>query len=349
MLKPKLYLVIAVLGILAVVGGACAQPALTPTPSPPPTPAPVPSPTPAPARSGTIQVYVTDAPPHEEVTSIMVTVAGVKVHKAAAEQEQEQAGSDNQTSDNQTRQGEGEWITIDISDNATSFDLLQIKGIEQFLGASEVAAGKYTQVRLVVDTIQVALGGGELQDATVPSNELKIVRPFDVVAGEATALILDFEADKMVNVTGSGKIIVKPVIKLTVRQEKPKGQQKSQKDEPKQEVTLEDTLWVLQSYGESDNLTAVLADTEITAMFDSAEEKVTGTAGCNNYFGSYEVEDSQLSIPGPIGATEMWCGEQIGEQETQYLTALQAAENYTIENGKLTITCDSQVLIFQRD
>ncbi len=190
MLKPKLYLVIAILGILAVAGGACAQPAPTPTPS------------------GTLQVYVTDAPPRDEVTSIMVTVTEVQVHKAVAEQEQEQE---------QTQQGEDEWITIDINDNATPFDLLQIKGIEQFLGASEVAAGKYTQVRLVVDTIQVALGGGELQDATVPSKELKIVRLFDVIAGEATTLILDFEADKMVTVTGSGKIIVKPVVKLTVR------------------------------------------------------------------------------------------------------------------------------------
>ena len=278
----------------------------------------------------------------------MVTIAEVQVHKAVAEQEQEQAGSDNQTQEQeqqQTQQGEGEWTMIDISDNATAFDLLQIKGLEQFLGASEVAAGKYTQVRLVVDTVQVALGGGELQDATVPSNELKIVRPFDVVAGEATVLILDFEADKMVTVTGSGKIIVKPVIKLTVRQEKPTGQ----KDDPKQEVALEDTLWVLQSYGEPDNLKAVLADTDITATFDSAEEKVTGSAGCNNYFGSYEVEGSQLSIPGPIGATMMACPEPIMNQEQEYLSILQVAESYEIDCDELRINCGSQVLIFQLD
>jgi len=334
MLKPKLHLIIAILGILAVAGGACAQPSPTPTPAPTPTP------------SGTLQVYVTDAPPHDEVTGIMVTVAEVQVHKAVAEQEQEQAGSDNQTQEQeqqQTQQGESEWITIDISDNLTAFDLLQIKGIEQFLGASEVAAGKYTQVRLVVDTIQVALGGGELQDATVPSNELKIVRPFDVVAGETTALILDFEADKMVTVTGSGKIIVKPVIKLTVRQEKPKGQ----KDEPEQEVALEDTLWALQSYGEPDNLKAVLADTEITATFDSAEKRVNGSAGCNSYFGDYQLSDNTLTFL-VIGHTEMYCMEPEGamEQETQYLKTLNSAESYQVKDGTLQVNSGDEILIY---
>ena len=39
---------------------------------------------------GTLQIMVTDAPPEEEVTSIMVTVESVEVHKAAAQQEQQQ-------------------------------------------------------------------------------------------------------------------------------------------------------------------------------------------------------------------------------------------------------------------
>ena len=321
MIKTRLLIGIVVMTLLTALVGACAQP--------PPTQ----------AATGILKVYVTDAPPSDEVTGIMVTIAEVQVHKAVAEQEQQQAGSDNQT-----QQGEGEWITIDISDNATAFDLLQIKGIEQFLGASEVAVGKYTQVRLVVDTIQVALGGGELQDATVPSNELKIVRPFDVVAGEATVLTLDFEADKMVTVTGPGKIIVKPVIKLTVRQEKPTGQ----KDEPKQEVSLEDTKWILQSYGESGNPKDIITDTEITAEFVSSEGTVKGSAGCNSYFGGYELEGSQLSIPGPIGATEMYCAEPEGvmDQEQEYLATLQLAESYEIDSDELRISCGSQILIY---
>ena len=215
MFKSKLYLLIAILGMLALVVAACVQPALPETPE----------------GDGTIIIYVTDASPDKEVTSIMVRLLEVQVHKASAEQET--AGTNNQTQEQeqgqQSQDKEGEWITIDISGNAT-FDLLQIKGSEQFLGTSEVEAAKYTQVRLVTDTIQVKVGSGNLTDATLPSRELKIVQPFNVIAGETTALVLDFEADKMVTLTRAGetvtlaradKITVKPVVKLIVRQEKP--------------------------------------------------------------------------------------------------------------------------------
>ena len=247
MLKFKVYVLITIVGIIALLAVACGPTAPTPTPAP--TPAPIPSlspsptpttsPAPSPALNGSLTVYVTDAPPRDEVTSIMVTVSEVQVHKAVAEQEQEQeqSATDNQTQEQeqeqqQTQLGEGEWISISLSDNATTFDLLEIKGIEQYLGASEIAAGKYTQVRLVIDNIQVRLGEGELQDATLPSGELKIVRPFDIIAGEATAMVLDFDADKMVTVTGADKIMVKPVIKLTVRQEKSKPAGREDEEEP---------------------------------------------------------------------------------------------------------------------
>jgi len=337
MFKSKLYLIIAILGILALLAGACAQT------------------TPTQADTGTLKVYVTDARSREEVTSIMVTVSEVQVHEALAEQEQEQQqlATGNQTQgqeqeQQQTQQGGGEWISVNITDDARTFDLLDIEGIEQYLGQVEVEAVKYTQVRLVVDEVQVEFNdSGNLEDARIPSKELKIVHPFNIVKGETTALVIDFDADRMVTVTGSGDIIVKPVVKLTNKQEKPQGQ----KDKTKQEVGLEDTKWVLQSYGETGNLTDVLADTEITAEFVSSEGTVKGSAGCNTYFGSYEVDSNQLSIPGPIGATEMYCAEPEGvmDQEQEYLATLQLAESYEINDDELTIHCGNQVLIFKGD
>jgi len=117
------------------------------------------------------------------------------------------------------------------------------------------------------------------------------------------------------------------------------------------EAMLEDTAWILESYGEPGNLQAVIADTEITAEFASAEETVKGSAGCNSYFGSYELKGSQLSIPGPIGATEMYCMEPEGvmDQEQEYLAVLQLAESYEIDGDELQINCGSQVLIFKSD
>ena len=117
------------------------------------------------------------------------------------------------------------------------------------------------------------------------------------------------------------------------------------------EAMLEDTAWVLESYGEPGNLKAVLADTEINAEFVSDEETVKGSAGCNSYFGSYELKGSQLSIPGPIGATEMYCMEPEGvmDQEQEYLAVLQLAESYEVDGDELQINCGSQVLIFKSD
>jgi heat shock protein HslJ len=117
------------------------------------------------------------------------------------------------------------------------------------------------------------------------------------------------------------------------------------------DAMLEDTRWVLESYGEPGNLKAVIADTEITAEFVSAEDTVKGSAGCNSYFGSYELKGSQLSIPGPIGATEMYCMEPEGvmDQEQEYLAVLQLAQSYEIDGDKLQINCGSQALIFKSD
>jgi heat shock protein HslJ len=112
--------------------------------------------------------------------------------------------------------------------------------------------------------------------------------------------------------------------------------------------SIEDTDWVLQSYGEFGNLKDILTDTEITAEFVSSEGTVEGSAGCNSYSGSYEVKNSQLSIPGPIAATEMYCMEPEGvmEQERQYLEILQATKSYFVEDGELQINCGGQVLVY---
>jgi len=113
-------------------------------------------------------------------------------------------------------------------------------------------------------------------------------------------------------------------------------------------VGLEDTTWVLVSYGEQENRHSVLEGTQITATFDSTENQLSGSAGCNSYFGAYEVNGSKLSIPGPIAATEMACLEPEGamDQEQEYLKTLQAAESFQISDGELRISCGDQVLIF---
>ena len=113
-------------------------------------------------------------------------------------------------------------------------------------------------------------------------------------------------------------------------------------------ITLENTNWVLESYGEQGNLQTVLEGTEITAIFDSAEGQLSGSTGCNSYFASYEANGNKLSISA-IAHTEMYCDapEGVMEQEREYLTLLLDAATFQVEDSQLMISSSGgQVLIF---
>ena len=125
-------------------------------------------------------------------------------------------------------------------------------------------------------------------------------------------------------------------------------------EEEKAEVTLEDKIWVLEKFGDPDNLIDVLDDTDITIEFVSAEGTAKGYAGCNSYFVSYEVEGNQLSILGPILVTAVYCTEPEGvmDQEQEFLKILRTAKTYEIEDEQLhvlggDIFSGDEVLIFE--
>ena len=117
---------------------------------------------------------------------------------------------------------------------------------------------------------------------------------------------------------------------------------------PQETLTIEDTVWVLESYGEPGNLKTILEDTEIIIEFKSAEGRFGGSAGCNSYGGGYEVDQDKLTIPGPIMSTMMACPEPVMDQEREYLSAIEAAESYEIKGNRLSMTSGQQVLLFKR-
>jgi heat shock protein HslJ len=104
-------------------------------------------------------------------------------------------------------------------------------------------------------------------------------------------------------------------------------------------------------YGKQTALSPALENTGVTVLFDSEEGKVTGSAGCNNYFAGYDLDGTNLSIS-PIASTEMYCGEPAGlmDQEYNYLTLLQRAKTFEIQKDRLSIyTDDEQVIIFDSE
>jgi heat shock protein HslJ len=78
----------------------------------------------------------------------------------------------------------------------------------------------------------------------------------------------------------------------------------------------------------------VLAGKPVTARFGD-DSRVSGSAGCNGYFGRATVTDGQLAV-GLLGATRMYCNpEGLMAQEGAYLSALEKATAYRIVGGQL--------------
>ncbi len=101
---------------------------------------------------------------------------------------------------------------------------------------------------------------------------------------------------------------------------------------------LTETVWFLESLNNGDDaVVSVLEGSEITAKFDE-EGLVSGTAGCNNYSGAYQVEGEIISIElGPL--TMMFCEQPEGvmDQETAYLQALDSVVSYRILGDEMVM------------
>ena len=173
-----------------------------------------------PVTTGSIEIRVTDAPPQEDVTSIMVTISKIEIHKAVAEQEEEQEGGDDQNQEQEQEQeeqsGDG-WLTLDVTGD-NPFDLIELRdsGVSGLLTVEDLEVGKYTQIRLVIDEVWVTLDEQEPEEAIISSDELKLIQPFDIIEGQVTVLTVDFDAAESIHITGQGNAIVNPVVKLTV-------------------------------------------------------------------------------------------------------------------------------------
>ncbi|MFH1003260.1 MAG: DUF4382 domain-containing protein [Chloroflexota bacterium] len=194
------HLIALVVILTLVLATACVPPGTAPSPGGT-------GPSPAP-ETGTIEIRVTDPPP-AQVEKAIVYLTNVEVH---------------QVSDNTSQ-----WLTI--ADTPLSFDLMDVVGISQALASANVTAGKYTQIRLEVTKVVVTLASDNTSEITaeVPSGKLKIVRPFEVTDGGTTTLTLDFDGSRSLVLTGQGKAIFKPVVKLLVNQ--PGNQAQNQEQE----------------------------------------------------------------------------------------------------------------------
>lgn len=118
------------------------------------------------------------------------------------------------------------------------------------------------------------------------------------------------------------------------------------KEIPPAPLPLTGTNWTLDSISTgTGGISSVIAGTGIDATF-STDGKVTGSAGCNQYFSDYTLNGSSLRF-GPTGATKKLCHDPAGimEQEQSYLARLGSVETYKIEGSRLELRDGSGSLL----
>lgn len=96
--------------------------------------------------------------------------------------------------------------------------------------------------------------------------------------------------------------------------------------------------WAVVAYNNGKQaVVSLIIGTEVTASFGT-DGQVTGIAGCNRYFATYELESQSLGI-GPAGATRRFCAEPEGlmRQEALYLEALQSAATFRLDGARLEL------------
>lgn len=104
-------------------------------------------------------------------------------------------------------------------------------------------------------------------------------------------------------------------------------------------LSLEDLQgpeWHLATFGWDD---PVLEEPGVVIRFDG--DKVTGTGGCNGYFGTVTSDaPGQLEFSA-MGTTMMACPEPAMDLERRYLRTLAGGSNFSFAAGRLVIGCET--------
>gem|GEM_PF-545483 len=141
---------------------------------------------------GILKIYLTDAPgAYEEVN---INISRIEGHIADED-------------------GEGEWVAL-FNPGSFEVDLLTLQDVSILLSTSELLPNKYTQIRIFLNDAWVVVES-ETHYLEIPSSAntgIKLNRPFEIKENMITELTIDFDAEKSIIRTGSGKYKMKPVI-----------------------------------------------------------------------------------------------------------------------------------------
>lgn len=144
--------------------------------------------------------------PFTDAKAVLVTFSSVRAHRS-----------------------DSDWTVVPFINAATTrtCDLKKLETSEDVLGSAGLPAGHYTQVRLVVQSAtlffdnastgsacaaNIAPPAGASAAVEIPSGEVKLNREFDITSSSSTTMLLDFEGNQSIHLTGNGRYMMSPVI-----------------------------------------------------------------------------------------------------------------------------------------
>lgn len=145
--------------------------------------------------TGILELRLTDAPPTQAITSLILEISGIRVHY---------------TGSNETQAG---WI--DVKNGPMTFDVIKLIGDDALLGKERLEPGLYTQIRLMIDKATMTLADGSEHNVEIPSGEIKLISEFEIKDGKKLIINLDFDAKNSIQVkeTANGYLL-RPTIKV---------------------------------------------------------------------------------------------------------------------------------------
>jgi hypothetical protein len=160
----------------------------------------------SPGAMGTLNVSIKDSP-FSDAKALLVSFSVVSAHLSG-----------------------GDFITLPFADGAASrtCDLKKLVSATDVLGAGMLPVGHYTEIRLVVSSAtlyfdnpssgaacaaSIATPAGTSAPVTIPSGEVKLNNQFDLTANVGANILLDFDGDQSVKLSG-GTYMMTPVISV---------------------------------------------------------------------------------------------------------------------------------------
>lgn len=84
----------------------------------------------------------------------------------------------------------------------------------------------------------------------------------------------------------------------------------------------------------------------LSFTIETSENKISGKTDCNNYFATYSVSKNEIEI-GPLGATEMYCEENVMKAERELLKAYSDSKTFSFDGKMLTLFSEGGTLLIR--